>query len=51
MQFTRTPAATLQPSPTATTPSATATPVQSTAVLTLTVLHTGQVYGETGPCG
>lgn len=51
IKFTRTLAPTVQPSPTATTPSATATPIQSAAVFTLTILHTGQVYGETGPCG
>lgn len=55
VQPTRTPAIAVQPSPTVAVASATATPiqrtaVQGTAIFSLTILHTGQVYGETAPC-
>ncbi|MBN1937375.1 MAG: hypothetical protein JW934_22150 [Anaerolineae bacterium] len=40
-----------QPGPTSAVESTPTAPVESAAVLTLTILHTGQVYGEVLPCG
>ena len=51
VQLTRVPTQVVQPSPTFTVASAAATVVRPEAAFTLTVLHTGQVYGETAPCG
>ena len=51
VQPTWAPTWTAQPSPTFTVASATATPVQPAVAFTLTILHTGQSYGETLPCG
>ncbi|MBN1137849.1 MAG: hypothetical protein JXM73_14770 [Anaerolineae bacterium] len=42
---------TVQPSPTFTVASVTPDPVSQTPTFTLTILHTGQVYGEIMPCG